>query len=604
MINRLVLSQWKAYSHADVRFEPGTTFLVATNGVGKTSIIQGLHFAIFGGDRLIGPSGSPVSNAIRGVADEATVECELVLGGHSVAIERVVRRGPSSGAVAQSITVDRTEVTPRQWADLVTESTGMDPSQLSNLAIVAEGSVLQTRDAGVDVASSLAAIFGVDKLQSAAAELDRIANRIDRETDQRRKALKATSAHDDAQSKLEIEKRLSASIAALKTFKEREEAVEHAEARRLAWQRFRDAEAAHVLTVADWNAQVAALGDRVTKASSRQSIAAETLADLEEVVGVLRDETVATKARLEADLAAAQRALMELDAGTAICPTCLRPLSPAETDRAREQHGATTERVSSELSRPPIQLRLFDDIHRNLQLLQRSRPSSPPSPPDLPEPVIDAAEGEDLEPLRAQISEEEQAVAQARAELALLARQSEQRTADNMLSVELQSRYRISERAAVAAQTMKVLAERVRAERIAPLTAEVEKRWPDLWAGDALSMDGSGRLALSTAGGTVAFSEFSGGQRTIAHVLVRLLTLQMATTCPFLVLDEPLEHLDSTHRRSLAALLVKASQRETPLRQVVVTTYEETVTRRLSARPLTASAGNPAQVQYVRATPE
>jgi len=412
MINRLVLNQWKAYSHADVRFEPGTTFLVATNGVGKTSIVQALHFAIFGGDRLIGPSGSPVVNAIRGVADEARIECELVLGGHSVAIERVVRRG-RGGAVAQTITIDRTDVTPRQWEDLVTESTQMDPSQLSNLAIVPEGSVLLTRDAGVDVASSLAAIFRVDELQSAASELDRIAARLNRETDQRRKAPNASLAQDYAQHQPEVENRLSAGDATLKSLKEREEAAVQAAARRLARQQIQDAEAAFGLAMADWNAQVAALKNRVVKAGGAQSVPTESLSQLEEVVGALRDEAVANKARLEADLTTARRALGELEAGTAVCPTCLRHLSPVEADTARRQHEQSVERVSSALARTPTRLRLFDDIQRDLQLLQRSRPSQPPARPDLPEPGIDSEEGEALEPLRAQISDAEQAIALA-----------------------------------------------------------------------------------------------------------------------------------------------------------------------------------------------
>jgi ABC-type lipoprotein export system ATPase subunit len=44
-------------------------------------------------------------------------------------------------------------------------------------------------------------------------------------------------------------------------------------------------------------------------------------------------------------------------------------------------------------------------------------------------------------------------------------------------------------------------------------------------------------------------------------------------------LDEPLEHLDPRNRR-IASLLVKASE-ESQTRQIVATTYEEAVARRL-----------------------
>lgn len=601
MINRLILRQWKAYSHVDIRFEPGTTFLIANNGVGKTSIVQALHFAIFGGEQLIGPSASPIRNAIRGVAEEATVECELVLGGHSVAIERVVRRKGSRGSIKQSVTVDREEINARQWQELITETTRMDPIQLSNLAVVAEGAVLRTRDAGVDIASTLAAIFGVDRLEAAASELERIAARIGRETDERRKSLRVPPDPRVSERRAEIESHIESIKASLATLREQADRLRRAEESRRAWKDFRDAEAARHEALAAWNAQLAAIRGRLVDAGGPlPDTGALGSSEIEAVVTALRDEVISDNARLQAEASTAQRALADLEAGTAICPTCLRPLSSLEATNAREHHQASVSRVSSALESVSTRLSFFADVRRDLLMLQQAQLPVRPVSPDVSEVAAAPDDERQLDDIQGQIQAAEDARAIAQAELVFLERQQQERAADVSLRRVLESGYHRSERAAIAARTMKVLAEHICAERIAPLTAEVEKRWPELWKGESLSMAGSGSLALSSAGAAVPFSEFSGGQRTIAQVLVRLLTLQMATTCPFLVLDEPLEHLDSTHRRSLATLLVKATQRDTPLRQVLVTTYEETVTRRLSSRPLSAAFAEAAHVQYVR----
>ena len=48
VIRRLTLRNWRAYEHLELDFEPGATFVVAPNGVGKSSIVEGARFALFG----------------------------------------------------------------------------------------------------------------------------------------------------------------------------------------------------------------------------------------------------------------------------------------------------------------------------------------------------------------------------------------------------------------------------------------------------------------------------------------------------------------------------------------------------------------------------
>jgi DNA repair exonuclease SbcCD ATPase subunit len=77
----------------------------------------------------------------------------------------------------------------------------------------------------------------------------------------------------------------------------------------------------------------------------------------------------------------------------------------------------------------------------------------------------------------------------------------------------------------------------------------------------------------------------------VALLATRLLVLSASTRASFLWLDEPLEHLDPKNRRLTASLMAAAGKQ---VRQVLVTTYEEGLARRLAT-------ATDAQLRYVRA---
>ena len=74
MIQRLELQNWRAYDRLDLELGPGATFVVASNGIGKTSLIMAAAWGIFGD--IAGVRGA---DEIRGEAEAATVKVELRL---------------------------------------------------------------------------------------------------------------------------------------------------------------------------------------------------------------------------------------------------------------------------------------------------------------------------------------------------------------------------------------------------------------------------------------------------------------------------------------------------------------------------------------------
>src|SRR5437879_5915258 len=75
MIERLELRRWRSFDHVAIDFAPGTTFLVAPNGVGKTSLLLGLTWAMFGDH-----SNVPAKTCVRVGHDSAEGVVTLTIG--------------------------------------------------------------------------------------------------------------------------------------------------------------------------------------------------------------------------------------------------------------------------------------------------------------------------------------------------------------------------------------------------------------------------------------------------------------------------------------------------------------------------------------------
>ncbi len=82
---------------------------------------------------------------------------------------------------------------------------------------------------------------------------------------------------------------------------------------------------------------------------------------------------------------------------------------------------------------------------------------------------------------------------------------------------------------------------------------------------------------------SLPYTAFSTGERVGLVILLRLLVLETATKANFCWFDEPLEHLDPDARRHVAETLARASSTGR-LSQIVVSTYEEPLARRLQER--------------------
>jgi len=131
------------------------------------------------------------------------------------------------------------------------------------------------------------------------------------------------------------------------------------------------------------------------------------------------------------------------------------------------------------------------------------------------------------------------------------------------------------------AATLATVADRYLTERIEPLALEVAHRWKLLFGTEGLVLQPNGEIRLRHDNVDLSLEDMSGGERAVAGILTRILVAGAATRIPTIWFDEPLEHLDPRRRSAVAQTLVGAVAAAT-VAQVVVTTYEEGIARRLA----------------------
>jgi ATPase subunit of ABC transporter with duplicated ATPase domains len=74
-------------------------------------------------------------------------------------------------------------------------------------------------------------------------------------------------------------------------------------------------------------------------------------------------------------------------------------------------------------------------------------------------------------------------------------------------------------------------------------------------------------------------SQFSGGEKTALLVMLHTNIAHHFSQSDFLLIDEPLEHLDAVNRRSLIRFLVGAYRRRS-FQQAIIATFEESLIRK------------------------
>jgi len=115
-----------------------------------------------------------------------------------------------------------------------------------------------------------------------------------------------------------------------------------------------------------------------------------------------------------------------------------------------------------------------------------------------------------------------------------------------------------------------------------PLTDEISQIWSKIF-NDRIriaSFDENLNPILETNGGKIGFENLSGGEKTILTIITKTLLMYKFSNLNFIVLDEPLEHLDVKNRAQLIDYLLRFYESKF-IDQLIITTFEESLTRTL-----------------------
>ncbi|HST48111.1 AAA family ATPase [Jatrophihabitans sp.] len=581
MIGRIRLRHWRAYEDLDLRLTRPVTFFVAPNGVGKTSLVEAVRWCLLGL-----PDRRAAVRAIRGGHETATVELDLDLPGYpDVRVERSLRR---SGASSFSANVAGETLDEQDFAALLAKAWSAEAGVLDAIVFGREPGGKAT---GFPIRDHLAEVFGVQTLLTAASELGERRQQL---------ATSIRSLRADAEAGDEAFASVSQEIAGLEdrlaalTARREQLAAEVAGAEpaaRLAtrWEQYR-AEAAEfdakATTLATQMADLVQLGDRDLLAA---------LDETQQQTAAALDEAMAATSAAEVRAARSASAAQLLATAAGQCPTCLRPLSEHERETALAAHGRVGEDTGTDISSHRDETRRLrarlTTISRLTAALNRLRP---PVEPDQADPGPAAAEA--LAAARRRGVE----LAEAHGALTAQLRAARQRLADLDTAAADQAALVAATREdlvlEVAQNSMTELADRYLTQRINPLATEIAHRWKLLFGSEGLQFGPSGELTFTHGGIDLELEDLSGAERSVAVLVTRLLLATSATRASTIWFDEPLEHLDPARRAAVAQTLVRAAQAGA-IGQILVTTYEEGIARRLQA-----TAPDTVSLTYARTT--
>jgi len=589
MIRHIALENWRAYRSLSIDVLPGTTFLVAPNGVGKSSLLEAARWVLAAGHV------DSRASMIRQGHQEATAAVTLDVAGGLLVVTRSLRAKGSRLTAETAATLDGRPVDEAEAMRMLEESWSADPRFVSRTAFLTED---LRRDAEEpNLRTHLCRAYSLDDLQRAIAEIDPVLGQLSKRLKTSRAELSGTE-----QQLGQARTDLAALVVVVSAARESVDAarLDHA-ATRAALDQGRAA-ATQRAAAAAWRQGDDRLRDEATTTGlvpsavgpERQSLAA-TLSAVEEDLGArveaLRQQEAALRARAEA----AEAALAALLEAGASCPVCLRELDDDSRERAEHLHRSALEMAADVLvdltdPTPAVALRSVRELARRAAALG----APPPEPPA--EPVDDLVESEQqalslLEAAAAALREAELAEQAAAARVEAI-------RVDLETAGALTEQYRTEALLEAAKSALNQTITTVLGRQLQPVAAEVNRRWEAVFPDRPnLHVLPDGQMSRMIDGDQLEFAAFSAGEQTVAKLMMRLTTLLATTTVPFCWVDEPLEHLDPVSRQLVGSTLAHLSA-PGGLEQIFVTTYEEPLARRLAElQP------DRVRVQYLRTEP-
>jgi DNA repair exonuclease SbcCD ATPase subunit len=583
VITNVVLQNWKAYDRFQLSLDAGTTFLVARNGVGKTSFVEAVLWALLGS----AASGIDGDAARRGDnAATVTLQVRLPRTGPVTVTRRFhaeAKRGQPAEEVFFRSGAGQTDG-ETAWQALLSAEWSAAPALLGRLLVLPEHAVWQELEspAGVSINSAIRDLLRLDALGALANEASAAARRAKRAAQESRavgarELADAQAAVATAQAEYEA---AEAEVATLRAAYTARAVRRQFEADYAQWQMRR----------AEWK-QMQADGHDAVNALLRELSMQQVDRDAATPDDARRQLTLISASLDEVDAElASTRALRELTEGHRRdldvdddCPICLRPMDAETVHAAERRHAALLDRLTERLSGlAKERSRLLDARNRLATLLDVL------SEPEPKEPVFEESARAADAALAEASDEDLLAAGRAAAHQAEQLRDALGAARSSLLAVQNRERewatavlaHRRDALATLVQDTARTVADALTSEAADPLQQLVRQQWKKLPLGESLGIDDDGTIFVQHNGRRLHYRCLSGGEKAQVVLLYRVAALKALSAAPVLLLDEPLEHLDPRNRWRFGRMIASLSG-SGALAQTLVTTYEEPLARRL-----------------------
>ena len=184
MITHISLENWRAYRTLELDVDAGTTFLVSPNGVGKSSLLEAVRWALAAGHVDHRPS------MVRQGHAQATVSVTLALAAGTLALTRSLRVMRSRLTTETRATLDGCAIDEDQAVSALEASWSADARFVSRTAFLTEDLRRDAEDP--NLRTHLCRAYSLDDLQRALAGIEPVLAQLSRGLKASRAELSAT----------------------------------------------------------------------------------------------------------------------------------------------------------------------------------------------------------------------------------------------------------------------------------------------------------------------------------------------------------------------------------------------------------------------------
>jgi DNA repair exonuclease SbcCD ATPase subunit len=598
MIKSIELYNWKVFHKLKLNFLEGINFITGPNGIGKSSILQAICLAFTGRipDML---KTSTLADFIHKGAETAQIDVKFKFRNESLHIRRKISmRGRGLCAIFDA---GGREIFSGKWGDVtkyIETLYNIRAPFFEAILYMSEGDVYRTihEPPGRVLLDEIDEALGIKRLQVLRSELKSLAKEFKKKETRHRAVLREAeltietwqdiqemSVKLDEKLKIRDAKRKEIEIIESELWELRnqlrinEKLVEDLEllaSKRKALEEER-------IQIQSLQKQLEKIKTRL-KAKQREQMRADAeISNLEKILDLLEHTQRPKGAKIK-------------------CPVCRRPISEYEVKEIRKQTTKKIDKLRQVIrdlvekidgltrKRYNIESRLneFKEKEARLRMLQEQIPIEIKDISKIQKKAAHLRKR--IQVLEVNRKKTEELLRDIELEIGRLRERIAASRAVARRDVErVQSDLKLASKGAYISQfVVRGVEEFIRKQRDSELGTRLYEYISRVWnsfrreEGWSMRLDEHGVPLLRLESEAYPFSSLSGGEKTALLVVTRTaLSKLLAEEIGFLLLDEPIEHLDSRNRRSLLQFLVDAYTRQM-VGQLIVATVEESLLNR------------------------